>query len=135
MPQEEMTVDEYRALTFEITLLEIPPSLNNAYATVTNRGVSRRVMTSSARSWKDTATLLIRNAGRLSGFDIAPKQPFVIEAIYTAPNVLVWDVDGKAKLLIDAFCDAFGVDDRYLMELRQCKQRGACSVHMKVTVK
>ena len=119
---------------FEITLDDMPPSLNNAYATVTNRGVSRRVMTANARSWKDTATILIRNAGRLRGFDIAPKQPFAIEVLYTAPNVLVWDLDGKAKILVDSFCDAFGVDDRYLMELRQRKQRGACSVHMTVTL-
>ena len=119
---------------FEITLDDMPPSLNNAYATVTNRGVSRRVMTSSARSWKDTATILIRNAGRLNGFDIAPKQPFAIEVLYTAPNVLQWDLDGKPKLLLDSLCDAFGIDDRYLMELHQRKQRGACSVHMIVRI-
>ncbi len=119
---------------FEITLEDMPPSLNNIYKTVTIKGVGRRVMTADARSWKDSATLLIRNAGRLQGFDIAPKQPFDIDVLYTAPNVLVWDLDGKAKLLIDAFCDAFGIDDRYLMELHQRKQRGACSVQMRVTL-
>lgn len=119
---------------FEITLNDMPPSLNNAYATVTIKGVSRRVMSNSARAWKDGAVLVIRAAGRFQGFDITPKQPFAIDVLYTAPNVLVWDLDGKAKLLIDAFCGAFGVDDRYLMELRQRKARGACSVHMKVTV-
>jgi len=119
---------------FEITLDDMPPSLNNIYKTVTIKGVGRRVMTADARSWKDYATLLIRNAGRLQGFDIASKQPFAIDALYTAPNMLVWDLDGKAKLLVDSFCDAFGVDDRYMMELRQRKQRGACNVLMTVSL-
>ena len=117
---------------FEITLDDMPPSLNNAYATVTNRGVSRRVMTASARSWKDCATLLIRNAGRLQGFDIAPKQPFGIDVTYASPAMLVFDLDWKGKVLIDALCDAFGIDDRYLMDLHQRKQRGSIKVHMRV---
>ena len=120
--------------SFEITLGDMPPSLNNLYKSITVKGVTRRVMSNSARAWKDGAVLVIRAAGRFQGFDIAPKQPFAIEVQYTAPNVLVWDLDGKAKLLIDAFCDAFGVDDRYLMEMRQRKQRGACSVQMKVII-
>lgn len=117
-----------------ISLDEMPPSLNNIYTTITIKGTTRRMMTPVARSWKDYATIIIRNAGRLSGFDIAPKQPFAITVMYTAPNVLVWDLDGKAKLLIDAFCDAFGVDDRYLMDLHQRKQRGPSNVHMMVMV-
>ncbi len=117
---------------FEITLDDMPPSLNNLYKSITVKGVTRRVMSNSVRAWKDGATMLIRNAGRLQGFDIAPKQPFAIEVLYTAPNVMAWDLDGKAKILVDSFCDAFGVDDRYLMELHQRKQRGACSVHMAV---
>lgn len=117
---------------FEITLDDMPPSLNNIYKNVTIKGVGRRVMTADARSWKDTATILMRNAGRLRGFDIAPKQMFAIEVLYTAPNVLQWDLDGKPKLLLDSLCDAFGIDDRYLMDLHQRKQRGACSVFMRV---
>lgn len=34
----------------------------------------------------------------------------------------------------DAFCEAFGVDDRYLMELHQRKQRGPCRVALRVMV-
>ena len=34
----------------------------------------------------------------------------------------------------DALCDAFGIDDRYLMELRQRKHRGPVAVQMIVSV-
>ena len=122
------------AQTYLVSLSDMPPSLNNAYATITVKGVSRRVLSNSARAWKDGAVLIIRSAGRLQGFDIAPKVPFIINVTYTAPNVLVWDLDGKAKLLIDAFCDAFGIDDRYLMDLHQRKQRGPINVLMSVSV-
>jgi hypothetical protein len=118
----------------DITLDDIPPSLNNIYRTVTIKGISRRVLTGDARKWKASTTTIIRNAGKVQGFDIAPKEPFAIAVLYTAPNVLVWDLDGKAKLLIDSFCEAFGVDDRYLMELHQRKQRGPCQVRMRVVM-
>ena len=135
MPHTEaMSIAECRKPAFTVAFDTMPPSLNNLYASITVKGVTRRVMSNSARVWKDGAVLVIRNAGRLRGFDIAPKQPFAIEMVYTAPNVLVWDLDGKAKILVDSFCDAFGVDDRYLMELRQRKQRGAVNVHMTVTL-
>jgi len=122
------------AQTYLVSLSDMPPSLNNAYNTVTIKGVSRRVMSNSARAWKDGAVLIIRSSGRLQGFDIAPKVPFAVDVTYTAPTVLVWDLDGKAKLLIDAFCDAFGIDDRYLMDLHQRKQRGPINVLMSVSV-
>jgi len=122
------------AQTYLVSLSDMPPSLNNAYNTVTIKGVSRRVLSNSARAWKDGAVFVIRSAGRLQGFDIAPKVPFIINVTYTAPNMLVWDLDGKAKLLIDAFCDAFGIDDRYLMDLHQRKQRGPINVLMSVSV-
>lgn len=115
-----------------LTLDTMPPSLNNIYRTITVKGISRRVLTGDAKKWKADATIIIRNAGRLQGFDIQPKQPFAITVLYQAPNVNQWDLDGKPKLLIDAFCEAFGVDDRYLMELHQRKQRGVCAVAMKV---
>lgn len=117
-----------------ITLDDMPPSLNNIYRNVTIKGITRRVLTGDAKKWKHDATTIIHNAGRLQGFDIQPKQPFRVDVLYQAPNVLVWDLDGKGKLLIDAFCEAFGVDDRYLMELHQRKQRGPCAVRMRVMV-
>lgn len=118
----------------ELTLDDMPPSLNNIYRSVTIKGITRRVLTGDAKKWKKDTTIIIRCAGNAQGFAIQPKHPFRIEVLYQAPNVLVWDVDGKGKLLIDSFCEAFGVDDRYLMELHQRKQRGPCQVRMRVMV-
>jgi len=115
-----------------VTLDSMPPSLNNLYATIVVKGKQRRVLSGAARAWKDAATTIIRNAGRLQGFDLAPKQPFAIEVVYQAPNVMMWDLDGKSKLLVDALADAFGIDDRYLMELCQHKQRGPVCVEIHV---
>jgi Endodeoxyribonuclease RusA len=120
--------------TLRVMLDTMPPSLNNLYKTITVKGISRRVLSGPAKSWKAYATPIIRNAGRRAGWDIAPKQPFAIEVVYQAPNMLMWDLDGKPKLLIDSLCDAFGVDDRYLMDLRQRKQRGPCAVQLVVMV-
>lgn len=120
--------------TIDLVLDIMPPSLNNIYRSVTIKGITRRVLTGDAKKWKQDAITIIRCAGNQQGFVIQPKQPFDIDVLYRAPNVLVWDLDGKGKLLIDAFCEAFGVDDRYLMELHQRKQRGPQSVCMRVMV-
>lgn len=120
--------------SLDLMLDDMPPSLNNIYRSVTIKGITRRVLTGDAKAWKQSTTIIIRNAGMLQGFALHPKQAFEIEVLYQAPNVLVWDVDGKGKLLIDSFCEAFGVDDRYLMELHQRKQRGPCQVRMRVMV-
>jgi hypothetical protein len=120
--------------TLDIVLGDIPPSLNNIYRSLVIDGKPRRVLTGDAKKWKADATTIIRNAGRLHAFAIVPKQPFAIAVLYTAPNVNQWDLDGKAKLLVDAFCEAFGVDDRYMMELHQRKQRGPALVRMRVAL-
>lgn len=111
--------------TLEITLDELPPSLNNLYATIEVKGHSRRVLTSRAAGWKERAALVMRNAAQHQRWTVAQKTPLAIEVRYSAPNVLQWDLDGKPKLLLDALCDAFGIDDRYVMTLNQVKTRAA----------
>lgn len=120
--------------TLDLTLDTVPPSLNNLYRTVTIKGVSRRVLSGPAKAWKAGAALVIRNAARRQGFDLAPRQPFAMQVAYQAPNILMWDLDGKPKLLIDSLCEALGVDDRYLMDLRQTKQRGPTGIALRVMV-
>jgi Holliday junction resolvase RusA-like endonuclease len=107
----------------EVNFTEIPPSLNNLYATAEIEGRSRRVLTSAARDWKQQAAWAIFAAAREQGWSVEKKTPLYVEVFYGAPDVLRWDLDGKAKLLLDAFCDAFGVDDRYVMTLTQMKAR------------
>lgn len=117
---------------FEITLDDMPPSLNNAYATVTIKGVPRRVLSNVARSWKESATLIIRTQCRIAGFSIEPRQCFALVITLQAPNMLQWDLDGKSKLLIDALCEALGIDDRYLIELKMTKRRGEENIRIHI---
>jgi Holliday junction resolvase RusA-like endonuclease len=108
----------------EVTLDDLPPSLNNLYATIEVKGRSRRILSSAANDWKRQAAWTMFAAAREQGWAVEAKVPLSVEVIYTAPDVLRWDLDGKIKLLLDAFSFAFGVDDRYVMSLRQSKARG-----------
>ncbi len=117
---------------FEITLDDMPPSLNNLYSSIDVRGSQRRVLSGAARAWKQSATLIIRTAGRIAGFSIMPRQLFAVTIALQAPNVLQFDLDGKSKLLIDSACEAFGIDDRYLTELKMTKRRGETSVRIRI---
>jgi len=119
--------------TLEVTLHDIPPSLNNLYATIEVKGRSRRVLSSAAHDWKRTAGMIIRNAATLQQWTCARKTPLYVEILFASPTVLRWDLDGKTKLLIDALCEAMGLDDRYVMRLDLTKARGALEqVRMRV---
>jgi Holliday junction resolvase RusA-like endonuclease len=122
-------------VVFEVIIDGLPPSLNNLYATIEVKGRSRRILSSTASAWKRDACLLIRSAAQQQGWTIEKKVSFSVEVAYTAPDALRWDLDGKQKLLLDAFCMAFGVDDRYLMSLNQTKERApARQLRMRVWV-
>lgn len=120
------------ATTFEIELDDMPPSLNNLYSSIEVNGRPRRVLSSEARAWKEAHALIIRTQGRIAGFSIAPGTLFSMTITLRAPNVLQWDLDGKSKLLIDAVCEAFGINDRHLFELRMSKGRGNTSVRVRI---
>ncbi len=109
--------------TLEITLDDLPPSLNNLYSTIEVKGRSRRVLSSAANDWKRSAGLIIRNAAMHQQWTCEKKVPLFVEVIFASPTVLRWDIDGKAKLLIDAMCEAMGLDDRYVMSLNLMKAR------------
>jgi Holliday junction resolvase RusA-like endonuclease len=109
--------------TLEVTLTEIPPSLNNLYANVEIEGKSRRVLSSAANDWKRSAAWTIKAAAMEQGWTCEKKVPLFVEVFYASPSVLRWDLDGKPKLLLDALCEAFGLDDRYVMTLNQMKAR------------
>lgn len=111
-----------------VRLDSIPPSLNNLYATVGNR----RVLRSSANDWKRAAAWQMKAAATAQGWSAERKVPLFVEVLYSAPDVLRWDIDGKPKLLLDALCEAFGLDDRYVMSLEQTKVRGPAWVEVRV---
>ena len=109
--------------TLTIVLGDMPPSLNNAYREVIIERVARRVLTGPAKKWKADAIKQIQVAANRIGWSMAKKTMMQVEVHYQAPNILVWDLDGKLKLLQDAFCEAMGLDDRYVMDIHLSKER------------
>lgn len=114
-------VDQQQHLA--VVLDDIPPSLNNAYRTVIIDGVPHRVLTTAAKRWKLATAKQIKVAAGRVGWSMVKKTPMKITIHYRAPNILVWDLDGKAKLLVDAAMEALGLDDRYVMDLHLTKER------------
>ncbi len=108
---------------FQFQIDDVPPSLNNAYRNATINGKSQRVLTTDAKKWKAGAIKIITAAASRQGWSVDKRILLEVTIHYWAPNVLVWDIDGKAKLLIDAFCSAFGIDDRYIIDLSLKKRR------------
>jgi Holliday junction resolvase RusA-like endonuclease len=109
------------AFAFQID--DIPPSLNNAYKNVIIKGRSQRALTADAKKWKADTAKQIRAGASRQGWSIDKGTLLDITIHYWAPNVLVWDLDGKVKLLLDAFCEVFHIDDRYVIDLHLKKRR------------
>src|SRR5215210_2473451 len=97
-----------------IVIDDLPPTFNNAYPTAQH---GRRFLTPAAKTWKAGAALQIRNAAALAGFSLPAKTPYYVDAEFFGPRVWGYDLDGRAKLLLDAISAALGVDDRYVSGL------------------
>ena len=92
--------------------LPLPPSLNNCYTT--GRGHGRRVLTTEARSYKQTAALLIRAAAAQAGFVVPPRARLRLRfGFYFARNNR--DGDNAVKLVQDAAAEVLGFDDRWVV--------------------
>ena len=87
-------------------LAPLPPTTNNAYITLPN---GKRALSLEAREWKQTATDTIRITS--IGLKL-PEEPLALHVRLYPPTRQRWDTDGRLKLLVDAFSDAFGIDDR-----------------------
>ena len=104
--------------------LPMPPSTNNLYRNATTKqGVPIRPLTGEGKRWKADAIKVIGSCANHQGFAAPPKSFLDVTIHYYAPNVLVWDLDGKTKLLLDALSTVLGVDDRYIIDLRLRKRR------------
>lgn len=66
----------------EVTLDDLPPSLNNLYATVEVKGRSRRILSSAACAWKRDAALLIRSAAQQQEWTVERRAPLFVNDYY-----------------------------------------------------
>lgn len=87
----------------------MPPSVNNAYATVHGR----RVLTREGREFKASATALVRKAaaGQCAPVWLTMTIRLYLPLCYKNGKVRRVDVSNRVKLLEDAVCEGLGVDD------------------------
>ena len=87
-------------------LAPLPPTTNNAYKTLPNGG---RALTFEAKQWKQNAvsTITVTSIGLK-----LPEEPLALHVRLYPPTRQRWDTDGRLKLLVDAFAEAFDLDDR-----------------------
>jgi crossover junction endodeoxyribonuclease RusA len=104
-------------------VLPLPPGVNNQYVTVGNR----RVLSKPAQAFKKDVQRLIdrrRGDGSVSpAFEEHIKGRFFgayMTFYFETPNRR--DLDGGLKIALDAVCDAFGIDDRMVVDLHLTKQ-------------
>ena len=108
-----------RALTVEMPLL--PPSVNAQYQRGDDGGV---YLTPAARRWKRQMLMVVRAAVNAQDWSAAATTPLAIHVALTHPAIDRWDLDNRAKLLLDVIKGAVDIDDRYVRDLRLSKQPG-----------
>lgn len=99
---------------FRWSFSPLPPTMNNLYKSVPVRGPDGstrllRAPTGDAQKWKRAALKLLQ--GTSVGL-VLPTEPLALHIRYFPVNRQRWDTDGRHKLLVDAFAEAFGIDDR-----------------------
>lgn len=113
------------------TFSPLPPTTNNIYLQGSH---GKRILTAEARQWKKTAVDTIR----LTSIGLVlPEQPLALHVRYFPANHQRWDTDGRHKLLVDAFAEAFGIDDRgeripYVSLQRMEPRKGIARVELAV---
>jgi crossover junction endodeoxyribonuclease RusA len=89
-----------------------PPTSNHAYATVTNRGVSRRVKSSSARNYAALANLLTQRVHPLPIF--TPTDRIEVTLTLYPPDNRRFDIANREKVLIDSIAATLGFNDNQI---------------------
>ena len=100
----------------------LPPTTNQAYRC----GKGRLYMTESGKLWKLGAQLMVQAANRQPEGFWKDKQLYV-SLIFFDKSVLTADVDGRAKLALDAVAAGLDFDDRYVFPLLLDKKKGVVS--------
>ena len=110
------------ALSFFIPTL--PPTSNHAYGVAVNkRGKGYIYMTAAGKAWKAGAQLAVQAANNQPEGFWKGRQLYV-SLTFIDKSVLMADVDGRAKLALDAVAQGLGLDDRYVFPLLLDKRAG-----------
>lgn len=100
-----------------LLVLPLCPPLNNLYPT---RG-RRRVKSEDYLEWEDMAGWYYVLQG---WHNLPPESPglrWTLDAVFFMPNWSSGDVDNRNKATIDFLCAQRGLQDRYLMRIREVR--------------
>ena len=114
---EEAVAAMKKASEFKVFIETLPPTSNHAYGVAVNkRGKGYIYLTAEGKAWKTGAQLAVQAADcQPEGF-WKGKQLFV-SLTFCYKSTLIYDVDGRVKLTLDAVADGLGFDDRYVFPL------------------
>ena len=103
--------------TLSVTL-PLPPGINNQYVSVGRR----RVLSKSAKAFhKDAGTVLreLLQRGTITDEWLATlrEQPLACDLVFFFETPFKRDLDGGLKIALDALCEVFDLDDRYVVSL------------------
>ncbi len=104
-------------------VLPLPPSVNHLYATVNGR----RVLSRTGRDFKATVTEVItlwqeQQPGSLSFTTLLQRRYLSLTLVFYFVSPLRRDLDGGLKIAQDALCEALGVNDNLVVDVRLTKR-------------
>lgn len=104
-------------------VLPLPPSINHLYATVNGR----RVLSRAGREFKATVAEVIalwqeQQSGALSFTALLQRRYLSLTLVFYFVSPLRRDLDGGLKIAQDALCEALGVNDNLVVDIRLSKR-------------
>ena len=87
-----------------IVTLPWPPTVNTYYRHVVVKGAARVLLSSAGRAYQKAVGVAM--AGH-----VAPPPPHAVRIVLHAPDRRAYDVDNRAKALLDGIYRALGIDD------------------------
>lgn len=107
-----------KSLAMLVLQVPVPPSVNEAYATVHGR----RVLVSKGRDYKASVTARCSPWGRESWLTMTIT--ITMPLMFKNGRVRKFDASNRIKLLEDAVCEGLGIDDCWVRKLTVEKVEG-----------
>lgn len=116
--------------------LPMPPTTNNAYASVWVKGKMRRVKTAKSSNYAYQVATYLWSQGYLAGCAKGWDGPVAVEATFWFGRRGKVDLANREKIMMDAVCKHIGIDDSritlLLMRKGYDKDRPRCELDIGV---
>lgn len=115
--------------------MPVPPSINHQYATVNGR----RVLSAMGRGYKDQVArqilvVLARSVHRTDLLQTLRTADLALSVHFYFTSPLRRDVDGGLKITQDALCEALGINDNRVTEIRLFKSLDRAQPRIEVSL-